>query len=78
VSQTVKLCAHVTLDVHPKPDDAPLPALVEVHGAATPYFGWDPELQADTPRLKCSTCGAFARVLGKAVRLRPTMAGNRA
>lgn len=76
----VKLCEHVTLDVHEKlegDDVHPMPAIIEVHGAASPYFGWDPELQADTPRLKCSTCVKTARILGKVVRLKPTMARNR-
>jgi len=73
-----QLCEHVSLEVLPKDEDAGAPSIVEVRGAAVPFFGWDRDLQADTPRLRCSVCHRTARVLGKAVRLKPTMAENRA
>lgn len=71
-----QLCEHVSFEILPPVEDV-LPRVIEIHGVATPVFGWDPNLQADTPRLKCSTCAASQRIIGVAVRLKPQMAGHR-
>lgn len=49
-----------------------------VAGTAIPFFGWSKELEADVPLLRCSECGATARLPGAAVDLaNRTTARNR-
>lgn len=40
-----------------------------VRGIASPSYGWSRELEADVPLLRCTECGATARLPGAAVDL---------
>lgn len=55
----MKLCKHVE---YARDEDG----LHVTKGAAIPIFGWSRELNADTPRLKCSRCGE-TEVIGATV-----------
>lgn len=59
-----RLCPHVDITLDRSAD----PPTLTASGAVYPCFSWSRELEADIPRLKCSTCGRAVKILGFVVR----------
>ena len=56
----MSLCDHVDLEQNKS-------TVTINRGAAVPFYGWAPELQADVPLLRCPVCDATLRLPGPAV-----------